>query len=121
MYSNVFIEGKEVEIQIKGQRDRKREVPMNLIFKRDQLSQQSMLKNNGHILLSLSDPMKRGKYHYMEVLGVSSFISDFPPESPITACKALSTVPGSQEVINICKVVVAAAIARMTCRMHSFS
>lgn len=91
---------------------------MILIFKRDQLSQQSMLKNNRHILLMLSDPTKRGKYRYMSVLGVPSFISDFPPESPIAACKALSTVPGLPAVINICKVVAAATVARMTCRQQ---
>lgn len=51
----------------------------------------------------------------MAVLGVSSFISDFPQESPITACKAFSIVPGwtPVSIINICNLA-AAAIARMT-------
>lgn len=94
---------------------------MNLIFKRDQFSQQSVLKNDCHILLILSDPVRRGKYHGTAVLGVSSFTDDFPQESPITPRKALSTVPGSPQEINIYKPVMAAAVARMTCREHSFS
>lgn len=51
----------------------------------------------------------------MAVLGVSSFISDFPQESPITACKAFSIVSGWTPIciINICNLA-AAAIARMT-------
>lgn len=37
-----------------------------------------MLKNDCHILLILSDPVRRRKYHHMAVLGVAGFTGDFP-------------------------------------------
>lgn len=62
--------------------------------KRDQLAQQFMPNNTCHILLIPSDAMQR-ENHCMAVPGISSFIkADFSQESPITAWKALSTVPG---------------------------